>query len=125
MQRFLLDTSAILHILDSTEKGKKAIKLVSSGEVITSIICYCEVLNKTNLDKQTIAEEFLSKLLVFQVTLEDGNIAKQFQNSCRKSGKFVPTTDCLIAATAANNKAVVVATDSDFERISGIEKIIL
>lgn len=122
MTRFLLDTSIILHILDATAKGAKATELLSGGEAVTNIICYCEVLNKTNLDKLAKAEEFLSKLLIFQVTLEDGKTAKDFQYACRKAGNFVPSTDCLIAATAANNKAVLVASDPDFERIASVEK---
>ena len=122
MARFLLDSSIIIHMLNGTDAGRAAVKFVSAGELVTSIICYCEVLNEANLDKQAQAEGFLSKLLIFQVTLEDGKTAKGFQDSCRKSGKFVPSTDCLIAATAANNNAMVVASDPDFERISGVEK---
>ncbi len=122
MTRFLLDTSIILAILDGTAKGQVAKQLIQNSELITSIVCYCEVLNKASLNKIVVAERFLSNLSIFPLTLADGELAKEFQYSCRKSGKFVSTLDCLIAATASNNNATVITTDSDFGRIDGVKK---
>jgi len=122
MERYLLDSSIILDVLAGNASGVKAAHILRGGESATSVICYCEVLNKIDLLRQEKAENFLSKLLVFGVTLADGKAAKKLQDECRKSGGQVPTTDCLIAATAMNNGAVMVASDKDFERIKGLEK---
>lgn len=124
MERFLLDSSIILDILVGNRQGVEAAKVVSKGEACTSVVSYCEVLNKADLDKLANAELFLSKLLVFGVTLADGKTAKQLELECRKNGRQVPTLDCIIAATAANNGAIVVASDKDFERIEGVSKIL-
>ena len=122
MERLILDSSAMLHILQGTGKGQKIAAVIAKQEWLTSIICYCEVLNNVNLDKQAKAEAFLSKILIFPLTLAEGRLAKQFQDECRKTGRQVPTLDCLIAATAANNNATVITTDADFLRIDGIKK---
>ncbi len=122
MTRFLLDSSAILNMLANTSSSSDIRNFISNGELVTSVICYCEVLNEINLHKIKIAEEFLNQLLIFQVTLADAHLAKEIEYACRKSGGQVPTMDCLIAATASNNNATVITTDSDFSRIDGVKK---
>lgn len=122
MERYLLDTSAILHILRGTKTGSDIVRFVKDADLTTSVICYCETLNNSNLDKQAEAEEFLSCLAILPVTLSDGEAAKKIQYACRKDGKHVPTTDCIIAGTARNNDLEMVTADSDFARIEGIKK---
>ena len=124
MKRFLLDSSIINDILSGNARGQKAATRIEGGELATSVICYCEVLNNINLDKQPKAETFISKLLVFGLSVGDGKIARDLQDSCRAAGKQVPTIDCLIAATALANHATVVSSDSDFARIDGVEKLV-
>ncbi len=124
MEQFLLDSSAIMHLLGKTNVGLDIRRVISSGELVTSLLCYCEVLNEVNLDKLKITEEFLNELFISQVTLSDARLAKELQYNCRKAGGQVPTMDCLIAATAINNNATIVTTDSDFERIQEVKKII-
>lgn len=122
MERFMLDASIIIDLLAQSPNSKAARKLLETGEACTSVICYCEVLNKISLEHAATAEHYLSKLLVFQVTIEDGKTAKEIQYACRKKGKQVPTLDCLIAASAINTNAAVVTSDNDFERIEGVQK---
>lgn len=122
MERYLLDSSAILNILLGTPKGNQIRLFAKNAELITSIICYCEVLNKSDLDKQNKAETLLSQLSVFPLTLTDGQLAKKLQYECRKAGGYVPTLDCLVAATASNQDAEVVTSDSDFSRIEGVKR---
>ncbi len=124
MDRYILDSSIILDILAGNQEGQKAVKALAGGELATSVICYCEVLNKINLERYQKAEEFLSKLLVFGLSVGDGEIAKNLQLECRKSGGHVPTIDCLIAATAVSTNSVIAASDKDFERIQKIRKIL-
>ncbi len=125
METFLLDSSTILNVLFGSPAGQKASKLVSSGLAATSIICYCEVLNKSNVQRRKTAEDFLSTLVIFPVSFADGKTAVEIQDECRKEGGFVPSTDCLIAATATNHSATVLTSDKDFERIRQVKKIIL
>ncbi len=122
MERFLLDSSTILNILAGNANGQKAVGILKNNEACTSIICCCEVLNKINLEKYAKAEAFLSKLLSFSLTHSDGETAKGIQKNCRKNGKHVPTIDCLIAATAINNDAIMISSDSDFQRIDEARK---
>jgi predicted nucleic acid-binding protein len=125
VERFLFDSSAILEVLAGTAKGRKCAEIAGGSEVCTSAICYCEVLNKVDAKHARVAEAFLSKLALFGVSLSDAFTAVKMQGSCRARGKFVPTVDCLIAATARNNKAIVVTADKDFERIEEIALRIL
>ncbi len=124
MTRFLLDSSTINDILSGNARGAKAARRIEGGELATSVICYCEVLNNINLDKQPRAEAFISKLLVFGLSVADGKIALDLQDSCRAAGRQVPAIDCLIAATAIANSAIVVSSDLDFARIEGVEKLV-
>ena len=125
MEKYLLDTSSILNILDGNKKGEATIELIRTGELITSILCYCEALNKLDLNKLKKAEEFLSKIGLYQLTLADGFLAKEIQHTCRKNGGQVSTIDALIAATAHNNKSTLITSDSDFNRIEQVNKKIV
>lgn len=125
MTRYLLDSSCIIDILSGNERGAKAAQLAKGAELVTSAICYCEVLNRLDLDKAAKAEAFLSKLLVFGLGLQEAKIAKEMQYACRRAGNQVPTVDCLIAATAKTNSATLIASDHDFARIDGVEKKVL
>ncbi|HIH20012.1 TPA: PIN domain nuclease [Candidatus Micrarchaeota archaeon] len=126
MEKYLLDSSIILEILQGTVEGQKATKFLETdkNDLCTSVICYCEVLNKINLEKYEKASALLSKLLVFGVSLADASTAKEIQYTCRKTGKYVPTLDCIVAATAINNNAVILTLDKDFERIEKARKIL-
>lgn len=125
METFLLDSSAVINILFGSAAGQQASKRVSGGLATTSIICYCEVLNKADARRRKSAEELLSTLVAFPISLADGKLAVQIQDACRTAGKQVPTPDCLVAATAANHDATVVTADRDFERIQQVKKIVL
>ncbi|MBI2444903.1 type II toxin-antitoxin system VapC family toxin [Candidatus Micrarchaeota archaeon] len=122
MTQYLLDASAILHIVGGTPQGARIRDLVRNGESATSIICYCEVLNKADLDKLAKAEAFMSNLLVFPFDVSDGSTAKKIQLDCRRNGGYVPTLDCMVAATAIQYDCELVTSDSDFERIGGLKK---
>ncbi len=125
MERYLLDTSAILDVLEGNAQGRRVREIVGNSESVTSVICYCEVLNKSNEVKIAKAESFLSQLMIFGAARGEGEIARDFQYACRKSGKTIRSMDALIAATAFTNNAILLSSDSDFERIDGIRKIIL
>lgn len=125
MARYLLDSTIILEILSGSAKGKKAVEMVGGNELTTSVICFCEVLNKADKERRAKVKAFLSRVMVFSVSLEDGDVASAIAESCRNAGEYVPTLDCLIAASARNNDAVVITTDSDFARMDGIGKILL
>ncbi len=125
MDRFLFDTSAILEILSGSGEGKRAAAIVRSGEVATSVIAYCEVVNKADVDKLAKAEAFLKKLLVFYLGQAELETARDIELACRKKGRQVPTLDALIAATAMNTGSTLVSADRDFERIEGLKRIIL
>jgi len=117
-----LDSSAIVDLLRGGQKGDNIQHLLEGKKLLTSVICYCEVLNQSEGPRQAQAKSFMSSLLVLPVTVSDGDVAEQMQYSCRKSGGHVRTMDCLVAATAFNHGATLVATDSDFERIDGLKK---
>lgn len=121
MTRFLLDSSLILEILHGTPRGSRAARVLNGGELTTSVVCRCEVLNTVKLEYAAAARNFLSGLLTFPVTIADGESAESFQEKCNRAGKHVSTLDCVIAAAAANNDAILATVDSDFSRIAGLE----
>ncbi len=121
MSRYLLDASFILDVLKGGSSAFDMVQFIRDGEHLTSVLCYCEVLNVSSEKKQATAKEFLSNLTVLPLTLKEGGIAEKLQYDCRRQGRHVKTMDCLIAATAINHDASVVATDSDFTRIQGLK----
>ncbi|MFA5247175.1 MAG: PIN domain-containing protein [Candidatus Micrarchaeia archaeon] len=125
MVQYFLDSSVILDILAGNQRSVKAVKLVSNAELVTNVICYCEVLNTADMNRRIKAESLLARFMVFPVSLAECDTACRMQDSCRKRGEYVRTSDCLIAASAKNIGAILVTSDSDFERIEGLEKIVL
>lgn len=122
MNRFVLDSSAILHIVRGTKAGREIARFVQEADVLVSVLSYCEVLNAAEMTHLKNAEEFLSNLPLLPLELRDGHVAKELQISCRRSGAHVATPDCLVAATAINHDAEIVTTDTDFNRIDGVKK---
>jgi predicted nucleic acid-binding protein len=125
LEQYFADSSVILNILAGNQKGVHAAAILSKGSLCTNVICYCEVLNTSDRNRRASAEALLSKFMLFPVTLADCDAACQMQDSCRKRGEQVRTSDCLIAASAKNAGAILVTSDSDFERIESLEKIIV
>ncbi len=124
MERYFMDTSAILGILAGGRDGLDIYHFVKKQKIYTSILCYCEVLNKAEGKRQEHAKELLSSFILLPLTLTDGFLAEKLQYACRKTGKHVSTSDCLIAATALNHDAEVVTMDSDFKRIEGLKSYV-
>lgn len=126
MERFFLDSSAIIALLGAESEGTQIKRFLKSAhpdyELITNVICHCEVLNKSDLADLEVAEAFLSKISVFPISIQDGLLACNLQFACRKKGGQIGTLDSLIAASAIANDAELLSLDSDFERIEGLKK---
>ena len=121
MERFFLDSSAIIQLLSGDARGKAILDALEGGEFYTNVICCVEAVNGANLDKVARVEAFLNKLHTLAVGYEEARIASGFALSCRRKGGYVAAVDCLIAASAVSVGATLVTTDHDFERIAGVK----
>lgn len=111
-QRYLLDTNAIVYFL-----GGRLAEPLPAGHYSFSVITEIELLSFAELsanDEQKIGE-FLSLLdrveLTQSIRLETIRLRRQ---------KRLKLPDALIAASAINNKAILLSNDQAFQVVDGL-----
>jgi predicted nucleic acid-binding protein len=120
---FLIDSSAWIEYLRSkgSQKVKERVRdILQKEEAVSCGIVTVEILRgaKNEKDFQSLHDALMA---LPQIPIDDVVIerASRWGFSLDRKGKFVPTTDLLIAA-AAYKKARILHADSDFETISSV-----
>ncbi len=110
-ERLVIDTSALIHLLDGT---KEVVDLLDGVEGYVSFVTEIELLSST---RGTVEHLKRKKALLNDLTIIDINQQiKEVTIELRKRhGLKVP--DCLIAATAIHLDLPLVTTDKHFDRL--------
>src|SRR5580658_7777136 len=109
--KYLLDTNAVLYILDGDET---LINFLFEKELYLSIISEMELLSYrdiTDKEKQTV-EEFLKEFIIINI---DEKIKQNTIEVKKESGMKLP--DSIIAATAISLKLPIITSDKHFKNV--------
>lgn len=115
--KFLLDTNAVLNILNG---DTTLADFLFEKELYLSIISEMELLSYRNIsvqDKQKI-EEFLDEFIIVNI---DENVKLNTIEVRKTSGMKLP--DSIIAATAISLKLALITSDKDFKNIKHLNLI--
>ncbi|MDO8660367.1 MAG: type II toxin-antitoxin system VapC family toxin [Candidatus Woesearchaeota archaeon] len=119
----LLDTSAVIHLLNGTQKGS-LLKTKLSGQVIcVSPVTVYEVLRGARENEQEATCLFFDSI---EKKVFDEKIAKEsvhLEKILLKKGVAVSMIDLFIAATCLVHNIPLATTDDDFLRIREIKII--
>jgi predicted nucleic acid-binding protein len=115
--KYLLDTNAVLYILDGDET---LINFLFEKELYLSIISEMELLsyrNITDKEKQTL-EEFLKEFIIINI---DEKIRQNTIEVKRTSSMKLP--DSIIAATAISLKLPLITSDKHFKNVKHLNLV--
>jgi predicted nucleic acid-binding protein len=133
MRRYLIDTGPLSALLYARPKAVNLITpWITSGEAATSMLVYGEVTEYIRglpdyTRYQTALRNLLRGVYPFQLTypiLERyAEIRRQLRPPYGRG--LIGDMDTLIAATAMERNLTVVTTDSDYERVPGLQVMIV
>ncbi|MBI4451599.1 type II toxin-antitoxin system VapC family toxin [Candidatus Woesearchaeota archaeon] len=124
----LLDTTALIDILEGEASAEKLLDELDEETTYTSHICVFELLvgvyalpreNERRLEQAT---RLLSRLHILELSDAAVRKAAQLQGSLYRKGAPINDTDCLIAATGIVNGVTIIVTRNakHFALIPGI-----
>lgn len=115
--KYLLDTNAVLYILDGDET---LINFLFEKELYLSIISKMKLLSYrdiTDKEKQTV-EEFLKEFIIINI---DEKIKQNTIEVKKESGMKLP--DSIIAATAISLKLPIITSDKHFKNVKHLDLV--
>ena len=116
---YLIDTNILIYII----QGKPEVEyFASEGKLAVSYITEMETLGKYMIptaEKQVISG-FLSRCYIIEMTTQIKQLAINIKQQTR-----MKLPDAIIAATAMENKLLLVTADSDFERIADLNLLLM
>ncbi len=121
----VLDTSAIIELLKETVKGEKVFKLIGGEDsAITSFSVY-ELLKNVKESELPKLETFFTKIPVLGFDLAAGFESAHLEKSLSSGGKIIEKVDIFIASICLANNAKLITLDRHFERIGGLNVVIV
>ena len=130
MRRFLLDTPIVTAILNNRPGAVSlASPWIRADEAATSILVYAEVVEYIKpsaryaqhyLALQNLLAGVYPYFLTFPILERYADIRLALRR-----GRLIGDIDTLIAATALEHGLIVVTIDSDFQRVPGLNTVVL
>jgi len=116
---YLIDTNILIYILQGNPKVRY---FAEEEELAISCITEMEILGKyqISMSEKQIRANFLNRCEIIEI---DAQIKQLAINIKQQSRMKLP--DAIIAATALKNKVFLVTADKDFEKIDGVEIVLL
>ena len=129
MNKYLLDTSTCSLLMKDNPKVKGRLDSLSESDYhFTCPIVKGEILfgiqripsGKRKQDLEQKADELFAKVQCDPIPEKVGDIYAQIKVASQQQGTPLDECDLWIAATALALDAILVASDSDYERIAGL-----
>lgn len=111
--RYLLDTTVLIDFLRGHQRAVEKLKSLASGGdelsccAVTVAELYCGLLEK----EREATEEFTNSLRYLPIDLVTAKLAGEYRGVFARKGRSLSTTDCLIAAVAVTNRAVLLTAN--------------
>ncbi len=122
---YLLDSSAIIEILQGTDKSKEIHKIIYGNTVKTTSFSLHEIAvgeDETTID--TILN-FFNNIDVLPFDINSAIISFSIEKKLRKEGKLINKIDMLIAGICQQHNLTIITLDKDFDKIKSIKAIVI
>ena len=116
----VLDSSAIIYLLDGTEKGRVIKEEFGSEISATTTICINEVLTGYTQKEQERAWPFFQNLEILPFDLRASLKSVDLERSLRKKGTMLSKPDLFIASICLVHSLPLITTDKGFKDIEGL-----
>ncbi len=116
------DSSAIIELLEGTEKGELITKELSHTLIRVTPITIHEVLAGAKDDlQQQLLKSLLESFSVLKFGFEEADVSARIERILGKEKKKINDADLFIAAICIHNDATLVTCDKDFKKIEGLD----
>ncbi len=116
----ILDTSAVIELLNGTDKGKKVVEFVKDKPLaITSFTVY-ELLLGMREDEKEVTENFIKSVNILDFDLESSRKSAIIEKRLKKKGTPINKVDVFISAICSLKSSILISGDKDFSKIEEI-----
>ncbi|MDP3728156.1 MAG: type II toxin-antitoxin system VapC family toxin [bacterium] len=120
---YCLDSSAIIEILKSSEKGEKIAQLIKDEDLCSTTICEVEVLIGTKGRIERYAQELFKTIYIFEFTKEAAKKSIETGKELQKEGKTLIGADLFITGICKEQNLTLVTCDKGFKDLKSIKVI--
>jgi len=123
--RMIVESSAIIHILNGTQKGRKITELYGSEITATTAICVHEVWVGVRQHERQFVHDFFQGLEILPFEAESAYNSAEIEKRLEKKGKTIGKLDVFTASIALAHGIPLITTDKDFQQVDGLNVILV
>ncbi|HLD33697.1 MAG TPA: type II toxin-antitoxin system VapC family toxin [Candidatus Nanoarchaeia archaeon] len=121
---YVLDSSALIEIIEGHSSGEKVIGIVGDAPLVTTSICEHEVLAGALSEKQAfVLDGLFSSMRILEHDARAARLGASIEQELRKKGTMINKLDILIAAICVVHNAELVTFDKDFSKIKNLRDL--
>jgi predicted nucleic acid-binding protein len=111
MNSYLLDSTVIIDLINNRRNRRKLIEeiAIGGGILACSVVSVAEIHAGIRPEEEVVTYQFLGSLVQYEVTPGIARRAGYLKNALAKQGTTILLPDALIAATAIENRLILVS----------------
>lgn len=121
----LLDTSAVIELLEGTVKGQKVQNLIKDNAVGISSITLNEFLIGCRDKQREIFQNFVAALEVFSFDSDAAYKSEFVEKSLMRKGKIIGKMDIFIASICLVQDIPLITIDKDFKNVDRLKVFLI
>lgn len=118
---YFLDTSAIIELINGTEKGEKIRKIVQQHPLSISSLTVHELLVGLKEKELKAMRDFFREVSVLDFNAAAAFNSSSIERDLRSKGNLINRMDILIAGICLVHKYKLIACDEDFTKIKSLD----
>lgn len=123
---YVLDSSAIIEIIEQRPKAEKVLALVGNTNFVTTSICLQEILTGVVSERDLfVFENILGQAEILEHNSDAALEGAKIMRSLIKSGSKINIADVFTAGIVKSNNAELVTLDRDFSKIKTLRATII
>lgn len=121
----VLDSSAIIHILEGTRQGLTIKEEYGDESTSTTAFSVNEVLIGLQGKRKEEAKAFINALEILPFDADAAFKSLDLENDLRAKGKLINKTDIFIASICVTYGTQIITTDADFENVHNLKVVLV
>lgn len=123
---YVLDSSAIIEIIEKRPKSEKVLALVGDTNFVTTSICLQEILTGVVSERDLfIFENVLAQAEILEHDADAALEGAKIMRSLIRSGSKINIADVFTAGIVQSNNAELITLDKDFSKIKTLRARII
>ena len=118
---FILDSSAIIEILNGTDIGENLANELKDGIVSTTVFSLYEILFGAKQKETTKINDFFESITVLNFENSAAKESSNIERDLAKKGELINKVDIFIASICKSNDGTLITGDKDFKKILNLK----